>query len=212
GETAAARRAGERRPRGGSFAGWAAAVSPTGCGLRWWESAAAAGSSLGIYVLIATAAEPASRGEELTAIARAYFPWVGALHSMLDSVVDVAEDAAGGQHSLFADYAAPEEARSRMGLLARGAWTEASALPRAERHLVLLAGMCGMYLSAPEARRADVAAVRSEILAEVPLARLAIAVFSARRLFERVARSRRAPAEGGIEDGRRRLAGARGCA
>ncbi len=36
---------------------WASAATPPGSGLRWWETAAAAGSSLGVHVLIAAAAE-----------------------------------------------------------------------------------------------------------------------------------------------------------
>jgi tetraprenyl-beta-curcumene synthase len=166
---------------GSSLPGWGAAVTPSGCGLRWWESAAAAGSSLGIYALIAAAATPGFSRADARRLERAYFPWIGALNSLLDSVVDVAEDAASGQHSLFAGYAARSEAKARMGAIARRSRQEALALPHGMRHLVVIAGMCGMYLSAPEASREAVREVRREVLAEVgPLAKLALLVFATR--------------------------------
>ena len=35
---------------------WARSATPPGAGLQWWETAAAAGSRLGVHVLIAAAA------------------------------------------------------------------------------------------------------------------------------------------------------------
>lgn len=178
-------------PEGGSLAGWGAAVTPSGCGLRWWESAGAAGSSLGIYALIAAAAERGLSPSDVAAVEHAYFPWIGALNSLLDSVIDVAEDAAIGQHSLFAGYAARSEAKARMGMIARRSREAALALPHGIDHLVVIAGMCGMYLSAPEASRAAVRDVREAVLSEVgPLAKLALSVFAVRRTIERRAGAR----------------------
>ena len=67
---------------------WAQARKPPGSDLQWWEIAASAGSSLGVFVLIAAAAERAVRAEDAAAIEAAYFPWIGSLHTLLDSLVD----------------------------------------------------------------------------------------------------------------------------
>ena len=92
---------------------WGRAHTPPGEDLRWWETAAAGGSSLGVFALLALAAEPglerseAASREAIAAVEDAYFPWVGALHSLLDNLVDVAEDRATGQHSLIGLYSSP---------------------------------------------------------------------------------------------------------
>jgi tetraprenyl-beta-curcumene synthase len=160
----AARRAGERivafqscntGELGGDFAAlrrWAQAAAPPGEGLRWWEAAAAGGSSLCVYALIALAAEPDVDPAAPAAIEAAYFPWIGALHSLLDNLVDVAEDHATGQHSLIGRYDSPGEAAERMGMLAERALSASQALVNARAHMLVLSAMAGFYLSAPEAR------------------------------------------------------------
>jgi tetraprenyl-beta-curcumene synthase len=163
---------------------------PAGSDLRWWELAAAAGSSLGLYCLIAAAADPGLSAGEVAAIEEAYFPWIGALHSLLDSVIDVAEDETAAQHSLVASYDGRGEGETRMGVLAEGSMLRAVALPHGERHVAVIAGMSAMYLSAPEAQAVEVAPVRDAVLREVgPLARLALLVFGARRVAETLYRS-----------------------
>jgi tetraprenyl-beta-curcumene synthase len=136
---------------GGALAWYAREQTPCGSGLFWWETAAAGGSSLGLYAMIAAAAGPSVDRCELEAIEGAYFPWVGAFHSLLDSLVDEAEDAAIGQLSLVGCYASREQAAARLGWIAERAASQARELPCGRRHAVLVAGMAGYYLSAPEA-------------------------------------------------------------
>ena len=45
---------------------------------------------------------------------RAYFPWIGALHVLLDSLIDRAADTESGHHSLVDHYASIEEAAARL--------------------------------------------------------------------------------------------------
>lgn len=135
---------------------WARAQISPESDLRWWETAAAAGSSLCVYALIALAAEPDLAGspaslQTVAAVQDAYFPWIGALHSLLDNLVDAAEDRATGQHSLIECYACTEEAAARMGRLAERSLCAARALPDARAHTLLLAAMASFYLSTPEA-------------------------------------------------------------
>ena len=133
---------------------WARAETPLGEDLRWWETAAAGGSSLGVFALIALAAtepEPASVQARSEALQGAYFPWIGALHSLLDNLVDVAEDRATGQHNLIALYTSPGEAAERMGRLAERSLRAARALGDVRAHTLVLAAMASFYLSTEEA-------------------------------------------------------------
>jgi tetraprenyl-beta-curcumene synthase len=129
---------------------WARAATPPGEDLRWWETAAAGGSSLCVYALIALAAEPAFE-RSFDAVNDAYFPWIGALHSLLDNLVDVAEDRATGQHNLIGLYDSPLEAAERMGRLAERSLGAARGLTDARAHTLVLAAMASFYLSTPEA-------------------------------------------------------------
>ncbi len=140
-----------REVQGGqaALARWAQQQTPPGTGLRWWETAASAGSSLEIFVLIAAAANPAVHTSEIAAIENTYFPWVGSLHSLLDSLIDLPEDAASGQRSLLENYSSPHEAAERMTWIATQATRLTKSLPRAHEHLLVLASMTSFYLSTP---------------------------------------------------------------
>ena len=133
-----------------ALAAWVRAGLPECCDLRWWEAAAAGGSSLCVYALIAAAGRSGVDAREITLIERAYFPWIGALHSLLDNLVDVAEDHATGQHNLIGRYASGLEASTRMRLLAERSMRAARELA-GNSHELILAAMVSFYLSTPEA-------------------------------------------------------------
>jgi tetraprenyl-beta-curcumene synthase len=134
------------------LARWAMKATPPGSGLRWWETAASAGSSLGLFALIAASARAdLTRGQAMS-IEAAYWPWIGALHSLLDSLVDGPEDSAVGQRNLLDYYRSPEEAAGRLELLAANALHATRSLPSARQHALILAGMASSYLTTPEGR------------------------------------------------------------
>lgn len=147
------------------FARWASELTPPGCGLRWWETAASAGSSLGLFALIAMAAQPDVSAADAVAVENAYFPWIGALHSLLDSLIDLSEDRASGQRALIENYGDADEIASRLGLLARESRRRAGALMNADRHLAVLAAMASLYLAERDASRPYARAARREVLA-----------------------------------------------
>ena len=80
---------------------WATAETLPGSEMRGGRPAASAGSSLGVFALLAIAADQDVDEGHASAVAAAYFPWIGSLHSLLDSLVDAAEDAAEGQPNLL---------------------------------------------------------------------------------------------------------------
>jgi len=160
---------GERQGDLAALQRWARAHTPPGSELRWWETAAAAGSSLGVFALIALAARPGLASsqasvETVEAVESAYFPWIGALHSLLDTLVDTAEDHATGQHSLIGCYESTQEAAARLGELTERALAAARSLPGARAHTLLLAAMASFYLSAPEASTPEALPIARTVL------------------------------------------------
>jgi tetraprenyl-beta-curcumene synthase len=134
-----------------ALARWASALTPPGTGLRWWETAAAAASSLSVFALIAAAAQPVLSAGDAVAMENAYFPWIGALHVLLDSLIDRAEDLDTGHHSLVDHYASSEETANRLRAIAVRSIQATETLPAGTQHAVILAAMTSFYLSAPRA-------------------------------------------------------------
>jgi tetraprenyl-beta-curcumene synthase len=132
--------------------------------LRWWEIGAAAGSSLGVFALIAAAADPTTGPAEAGSIERVYFPWIGAVNSLLDSFIDEKEDDALGQHRLLDYYASHDEAVARLESIIAQAMRQTATLPSGHHHAITLAAMVSFYMSAPEANLYDVSKASERIL------------------------------------------------
>jgi tetraprenyl-beta-curcumene synthase len=156
-------------------------ADPAPADLRSFELAGAAGSSLGVHALIASAADSALTPATARALDAAYFPAIGALHTLLDHLVDRHEDHAHGQPNLTDRYASPAQLQRRLTDLTRAALTAARALPDPTRHELIVCAMSCFYLSAPAARahpaQPAARAVAAELGWPAPLAR---AVFAAR--------------------------------
>jgi tetraprenyl-beta-curcumene synthase len=131
---------------------WAASEATGKSGVDWFELTGAASASLTVHSLLALAAEPTLTDTEITQTHSAYYPWISAATTMLDSYVDAAEDAANGDHSYVAHYPAFKFAAQRINELIRRSLLEASRLPNSERHLLIIACMIAMYLSKDSAR------------------------------------------------------------
>ena len=155
----------------------------SGGGFGWWEVAAAAGSSLPVHALIAAAASPELPATDVAAIEAAYFPCIGALHSLLDSLVDEREDAATGQLRLLDCYPSRPQAAEGLERLATGALEAARGLPKGADHALLVTAMACSYLAAPEAAASGVEDVSRRVRASLgELARPMLLVFKLRRL------------------------------
>jgi tetraprenyl-beta-curcumene synthase len=166
---------------------WAIRQTPQGTGLRWWETAASAGSSLGLFALIAAAAQPALAPKDALAIEDAYWPWIGALHSLLDSLIDKPEDAAVAQRSLLDYYTTPQETAVRLQLLAREALRAIKSLPNSHEHMLILAGMASFYLTAPEASSPTARLVSYKLIETLgPTIKPSMAILGARRTASRI--------------------------
>ncbi len=126
---------------------WATREFPTRHDTSWYELTGAASASLTIHALLTLAAKPCFSDTEIMRVHDAYFPWISAATTMLDSYVDRAEDTANGDHSYVAHYSTTELAILRIGRLVRRSLEEASNLSDGERHILIVACMVAMYLS-----------------------------------------------------------------
>ncbi|HEV3322411.1 MAG TPA: DUF2600 family protein [Solirubrobacteraceae bacterium] len=126
---------------------WAAQAFPISRDAEWFELSGAASASLTIHALLALAADPPDAESEIELVRRAYFPWISATTTMLDSYVDQLQDSASGDHSYVAHYSSSALCVKRIRELIERSLHEASALPDGERHTLIVACMAAMYLS-----------------------------------------------------------------
>jgi tetraprenyl-beta-curcumene synthase len=173
----------------GELRRWATDSTPPGARLQWWETAAAAGSSLSVHALIAAAAQPDLEPWDARQIDSAYFPWIGALHSLLDSLVDRSEDHEQGHRSLLGYYGSSAYAGAQLAGLATHARDALERLPDPHANRVILTAMCSYYLSAPECQTAEAQTITSALTRALglPLS-VAIVMFRARRLADTLTR------------------------
>jgi tetraprenyl-beta-curcumene synthase len=158
-----------------------------GSGLEWREYLAGALSSvLAVHALIALA------GDERTTVAHAapidaVYLTLGALSTMLDSVVDYEEDAENGAPAYVRHYNDMSIVGDRMVDIAQAAARRAYDAPGSVHHLMTLAGVAAYYTSAPSAASELAWPVTSRIEHELqPLITPTLAVMRAWRLAKRL--------------------------
>ncbi len=171
-------------PLDDQLAEWAARTAEEAeleAGFEWWELlAAAAASSVTVGALLALAATPGATSADADRIESAYFPWIGGLNALLDSLVDLDEDPEEASH--LRRYDSLEVAAERLQAIAAGARRRVRELPDARLHEAIFAAMGGLYLSQPQAWRPGAEQVSRAVLSELgPLARPSIAVHLLRR-------------------------------
>jgi tetraprenyl-beta-curcumene synthase len=150
--------------------------------LRWWEVGAGASSCLCVLALMASAADPALSEDDVRRIESAYHPWIAALSTMLDSLVDLDEDLACGFASQIDRYPSVEEAAQRLSMIASRSFELAADLPQGGLHTAILTGMASYYLAARgvwDARTERIS--RSVVAALGPLIKPAIAIHRIRQ-------------------------------
>jgi tetraprenyl-beta-curcumene synthase len=177
-----------RHPEGThlALAMWARRQTPAGSGLRWWETAASAGSSTGVFSFIAAASHAQLDERQSAALEGAYFPWAGSLHTLLDSLVDRHEDAETGQRSLLDYYACPDEASRRMGLIAEQATKRLRRAPDGRAQLIVFAAMACLYVTWMRSESPADRAISRAVLAAIGAPVLpAMLVFALRRILLR---------------------------
>ncbi len=118
--------------------------------LDWHEFACAAGSQFQVYgpLYAAFADGPPHIGRTHDA----YFPYVSALHVLLDSFIDQAEDRDHGELNFAALYHGGRGLRERARFMSESARERFGCLPHPARHRFVLDVMTLFYLSHPKIR------------------------------------------------------------
>ncbi|MBS1869105.1 MAG: DUF2600 family protein [Actinobacteria bacterium] len=183
-----------REPALRAWAGDATRADDAAGDASWFELAAAGSSSLAVLALIAAAADPATTTDAAERVRRAYFPWIEALSTLLDSVADHADDARTGELSFVGQYPSRRAAVARLRAVTARAVAGARSLPRGERHVVLVAGMIAMHVSEPgawlpAARPATRAVLRAADTVLMPLLLLLLRGWRGARCARRYARA-----------------------
>ncbi|HZV72096.1 MAG TPA: DUF2600 family protein [Conexibacter sp.] len=134
---------------------WVERELPGPSELRWFELTAGASSSLWTLALLALAADPNLREDDVAEAEAVYFPWICAASTLLDAYVDQAADRADGNHSYVEHYDRPAEMVERLCEIVHRSAQGARRLRNGERHALIATGMVAMYLSKASARSAE---------------------------------------------------------
>lgn len=133
--------------------------------LSHWEFAAATGSTLGMFMLAAAAAQPALQPETVRKIADAYFPWISGLHIQLDYFIDQSEDRQNLDLNFIFYYRDEQETAERLKLFYRQARARAGKTPHPFFAETIVCGLLALYLSDPKADPPEESRVRRTLLA-----------------------------------------------
>ncbi|WP_434512004.1 tetraprenyl-beta-curcumene synthase family protein [Desulfitobacterium sp. AusDCA] len=115
-----------------------------------WEFAAASGSTLGIFCLVAAAHRPGLTGEEVCRLKQAYFPWICGLHILMDYFIDYVEDRETEQLNFVQYYKSILEREERLVLFLKESTQHARYLTYPKFHQTVVEGLLAMYLSDPK--------------------------------------------------------------
>ncbi|MGI6632471.1 MAG: DUF2600 family protein [Bacillota bacterium] len=122
--------------------------------LKWWEFAAATGSTLGMFALACAAITPLGP-DDASSLVRAYFPSISALHILLDYYIDREEDEVGGDLNFVSYYSTAAEREAALSKFVQRSMDDASSTADAWLHRAVVRGLLAMYLSDPKARVRD---------------------------------------------------------
>ncbi len=129
-----------------------------------WEFAAATGSTLGMFMLCASASDKHLTPNTVSNIYKAYFPWISGLHILLDYFIDAAEDKASGDLNFVAYYTDDAQTLSRLTLFTKNALLKAASLPQPHFHKTVVHGLLAMYLSDSKANAPQEQIIRKALL------------------------------------------------
>lgn len=115
--------------------------------LSWYEFSACAGSTLGIFCLVAYSFNK-NFSEKLTSqVKNSYFPWVQGLHILLDYLIDQEEDQINGDLNFCLYYKNKDELIERLKHFIKNAAKSVSHLPHKRFHQLINQALLGVYLS-----------------------------------------------------------------
>ena len=132
--------------------------------LSGWEFAAATGSTLPIFCLYAAAHDPNLTRNTVDTLVEGYFPWICALHILLDYLIDLAEDRETGQLNFVEYYQDSRMIIEHLQHILRECQRLAQGLPHPEFHTRVINGLLAMYLSDRKVQHPEIKPVAEELL------------------------------------------------
>jgi tetraprenyl-beta-curcumene synthase len=152
----------ERLPR---LQAWFAGRAKNLPEMAWYEFAACAGSTLGIFCIVSQLFDKAAAGKLIDSIMNAYFPWVQGLHILLDYLIDQEEDRNGLDLNFCSYYGNSEQLFCRISHFYYQAQASVASLPDANFHHLMIRGLLSIYLADHKvARQKDVQSVSRKLL------------------------------------------------
>ncbi|MBW4444851.1 MAG: tetraprenyl-beta-curcumene synthase family protein [Plectolyngbya sp. WJT66-NPBG17] len=121
--------------------------------MQWYEFSACAGSTLGIFCLVAYAFQPDLSETFTHQVKESYFPWVQGLHILLDYLIDQEEDRLHGDLNFCFYYTSPDEMTERFKHFIHHAKSSVAQLPHAQFHQLINQALLGVYLSNKKVRK-----------------------------------------------------------
>jgi tetraprenyl-beta-curcumene synthase len=141
--------------------------------LSWNEFAAATGSTLGVFMLFVAACNRNLKQEEAEKISQAYFPYVCALHILLDYLIDQKEDLVGGDLNFCSYYDSKEQTVQRIAFVVDQAREQILHLEHPRFHRMIIEGLLALYLSDPKVKGQDqVKQISKRLMKNSPLTRM----------------------------------------
>ena len=134
----------ERKPR---LEAWFAEHEKNLPQMAWYEFAACAGSTLGIFCIVSQLFNRSTSEELVIRIKNAYFPWVQGLHILLDYLIDQEEDRAGLDLNFCSFYENNEHLSRRLTHFYTRAQESVANLPNAKFHHLITRGLLSIYLA-----------------------------------------------------------------
>lgn len=146
------------------LAKWNECYMPIYPELTCYEFAAAAGSTLGIFILCAIASKPDLSPDETQLTLTAYFPWICGFHILLDYFIDRQEDRSTGDLNFLSYYQSSTEIRERLLFFANQSCLYAQTLPEPAFTQTVIDGLQALYLSDPKTNTGSELPLRRELV------------------------------------------------
>ncbi len=121
--------------------------------LSWYEFSACAGSTLGIFCLVAYSFNQEFSETLTTQVRNSYFPWVQGLHILLDYLIDQEEDQINGDLNFCSYYNSQDELTERLQQFIKNAAKSVAHLPHTRFHQLITQALLGVYLSDKKVRK-----------------------------------------------------------
>ncbi|WP_367946639.1 tetraprenyl-beta-curcumene synthase family protein [Virgibacillus dokdonensis] len=114
--------------------------------LAWYEFSAAAGSTLGVFCLMAYSLAGRLYRKLADEIVTAYFPYIQGLHILLDYYIDQQEDKEEADLNFCSYYKNESIMHERFKYFCEQAKLYAVTIPNSKFHVMVVQGLIGLYL------------------------------------------------------------------